>query len=60
MKKNLKVIEEKMRKLQRQMREYERLYYAELGKAAEQWLLNGDSVETLKEKIEKIRKDFGR
>lgn len=60
MKRNLKAIEEKMKKLQRQMREYERLYYAELGKAVEQWLLSGDSVETLKEKIEKIKKDFGR
>jgi len=58
--KNIKAIEEKMKKLQRQMKEYEKFYYVELGKAVEQWFLNSDSVEVLKEKIEKIKKDFGR
>ncbi|MDI1471543.1 hypothetical protein [Thermodesulfovibrio sp. 1176] len=60
MKRNISKLQERMKKLQRQMKEYERLYYVELGKAVEQWFLNSDSVEVLKEKIEKIKKDFGR
>lgn len=60
MRRNLKGVMEKMKKLQRQLKEFERLYYIEVGKATEQCLKEEANMEVLKEKVKQIRKDFGK
>lgn len=57
---NVKSVEEKMKKLQKRLREYERLYYIELGKMVEQCLINGSDIEVVKQKASEIRKAFGK
>lgn len=60
MRRNLKGVMEKMKKLQRQLKEFERLYYIEVGKTTEQCLKEEANMEVLKEKVKQIRKDFGK
>lgn len=61
MRKNLQKLQEKMKALQRQMKEAEKMFYVELGKEFEIALNNQDcTVEQLRSLYQKIKKEFGR
>lgn len=60
MKKNVKVLMEKMKKLQSQLREYERLYFIEVGKTTEQCLRGNGNIEELRDRVAQIKKEFGK
>ncbi|MCS7106331.1 MAG: hypothetical protein NZ942_03375 [Candidatus Aenigmarchaeota archaeon] len=63
---NVKTVLEKLKKLQKRIREYEKLYYVEIGKITEQWLKDlqdediTENITELKHKIEQIKNQFGK
>lgn len=61
MKRNISKLQERMREIQKQMREAERAFYASLGKALESKLTDSEcTLNDIRDMYEKIKKDFGR
>ncbi|WP_297212613.1 MULTISPECIES: hypothetical protein [Thermodesulfovibrio] len=59
MKKNVKSIKEKMKQLERVLRETERDFYAEFGKEVEREIAAGNADGKMKEIYEKLKEKYG-
>ncbi|GLI53974.1 hypothetical protein TISLANDTSLP1_16670 [Thermodesulfovibrio yellowstonii] len=61
MKRNISKLQERMKEIQKQMREAERAFYASLGKSLESKLTDSEcTLNDIRDMYEKIKKDFGR
>ena len=58
-KKNIKKMQEQMKKLQTKIREMEKDYCAEIGVVTLKWLQGEKNIAELEEKIEAVNKKFG-
>lgn len=59
MKKNVKSIQEKMKQLERVLREAKRDFYVELGKEVEKEVVAGNADGKVKEIYEKLKQKYG-
>lgn len=59
MRKNVKKLQEKMKMLERVLRETKRDFYVELGKEIEKEIMVGNADERVKEIYEKLRQKYG-
>lgn len=59
MRKNVKSIQEKLKYLERVLKEAQRDFYVELGKSIEKEIQSGNADEKVKEIYESLRKKYG-
>jgi len=59
-KKDIKKMQEQLRKLQAQLKETETAFYTEIGKATLKWLQGTKNVMELEQKINQIKTKFGK
>jgi predicted nucleic acid-binding Zn-ribbon protein len=59
-KKNIKKLQEQLKKLQVQMRETETAFFAEVGRATLKWIQGEKNIAELEKKILNIKANFGK
>jgi ribonuclease HIII len=60
MKKDIKKMQEQLKKLQAQIRETETVFFAEVGRTTLKWLQGTKNVMELEQKINQIKNKFGK
>ena len=60
MKKSIKTLQEKIKKIQSQMKEVEKAFLMEIGATTLKWLQGTKDIAELEEKITQIKKKFGK